>query len=136
QSPLRAPTVFNFFEPGYAQPGILAAAGLVAPEFQITNEQSLVATTNILRRAAFRGVGSWEYPIVLDLSEVLPLAADDDQLLDWMDLMLLGGTMSAEMRDTLRSTLNLLEIGRADEEETVKSIIYLIATSSEFAVQK
>ncbi|MCV5648263.1 DUF1800 family protein, partial [Escherichia coli] len=37
QSPLRAPSVFNFYRPGYVPPGTaLAAAGLVAPEMQIT----------------------------------------------------------------------------------------------------
>jgi hypothetical protein len=31
QSPLRSPTVFNFFYPGYEFPGVLAAAGLTTP---------------------------------------------------------------------------------------------------------
>ncbi|HEX9945755.1 MAG TPA: DUF1800 family protein, partial [Thermoanaerobaculia bacterium] len=34
ETPLRAPTVFNFFEPSYALPGEIAQAGLVSPEFQ------------------------------------------------------------------------------------------------------
>ena len=38
QSPLLAPSVFNFFCPIYARPGAIAAAGLVAPEFQINTE--------------------------------------------------------------------------------------------------
>jgi uncharacterized protein (DUF1800 family) len=60
QAAARAPTVFNFFEPNHVHPGILAQAGLLAPEFQITSEQSLVSTTNALRRAVFRGLGSSE----------------------------------------------------------------------------
>ena len=36
QTPMRSPTVFNFFEPDYSSPGILAQAGLVTPEFQLT----------------------------------------------------------------------------------------------------
>ena len=36
EAALRSPTVFNFFDPGYVQPGTLASAGLFAPEFQIT----------------------------------------------------------------------------------------------------
>lgn len=36
QTPMRSPTVFNFFEPDYSFPGILAQAGLVTPEFQLT----------------------------------------------------------------------------------------------------
>src|SRR5262249_7641108 len=40
QNPLRAPTVFNFFEPTYVMPGAIAQAGLVSPEFKITNEET------------------------------------------------------------------------------------------------
>ena len=52
QSPLRSPSVFNFFRPGYVPPNsAIAAAGLVAPEFQITNESSVVGYVNYMQRA-------------------------------------------------------------------------------------
>lgn len=47
QTPLRASTVFNFFEPDYQFPGTLAANGLITPEFQISSD------TNVLRQANF-----------------------------------------------------------------------------------
>jgi hypothetical protein len=47
QTPLRANTVFNFFEPDYQFPGVLAANGLITPEFQISSD------TNVLRQANF-----------------------------------------------------------------------------------
>lgn len=47
QTPLRAPTVFNFFEPDYQFPGVLSANGLVTPEFQISSD------TNVIRQANF-----------------------------------------------------------------------------------
>src|SRR5690606_15429469 len=34
QAALRAPSVFNFFEPNFVLPGAVAAAGLYAPEYQ------------------------------------------------------------------------------------------------------
>jgi len=46
QSPLLAPTVFNFFLPSYAQAGPIMNAGLVAPEFQITTETTVVGGLN------------------------------------------------------------------------------------------
>ena len=47
QSPLRSPSVFNFFRPGYVPPNSsIAGASLVAPEFQITNESSVVGYLN------------------------------------------------------------------------------------------
>jgi uncharacterized protein (DUF1800 family) len=47
QTPLGAPTVFNFFEPTYKFPGELADAGLTTPEFQISSD------TNVIRQANF-----------------------------------------------------------------------------------
>ncbi len=48
QRPLGAPSVFNFFEPDYRQPGAILAANLVSPEFQIINENSTMLTANDL----------------------------------------------------------------------------------------
>jgi len=41
QYPYHAPTVFNWWEPGYAPPGAISEAGMVAPEMQHLNELHL-----------------------------------------------------------------------------------------------
>jgi uncharacterized protein (DUF1800 family) len=48
QSPLRAPSVFNWFLPDYVVPGSMAEAGLFAPEMQIASETNLVNRINRL----------------------------------------------------------------------------------------
>jgi uncharacterized protein (DUF1800 family) len=48
QSPLRAPSVFNWFLPDYIVPGPMAEAGLFAPEMQIASETNLVSRINRL----------------------------------------------------------------------------------------
>ncbi len=48
QSPLRSPTVFNFFYPGYEFPGALASAGLTTPEFQLTTDSGISAQMNFI----------------------------------------------------------------------------------------
>jgi uncharacterized protein (DUF1800 family) len=48
QSPLRAPSVFNWFLPDYVVPGPMAEAGLFAPEMQIASETNLVNRINRL----------------------------------------------------------------------------------------
>jgi uncharacterized protein (DUF1800 family) len=51
QRPHGAPSVFNFYEPDYQQPGAIAAANLYSPEFQIINENtSMLAANDMLRR--------------------------------------------------------------------------------------
>ncbi|MDQ3621372.1 MAG: DUF1800 family protein [Verrucomicrobiota bacterium] len=46
QIPLRAPTVFNWFPPDYNPGGVIASAGLVAPELRLTNESSVIQAIN------------------------------------------------------------------------------------------
>ena len=60
QTPLRAPSVFNFYRPGYVAPGTrFAAAGLVAPEMQILNESSAAGWVNYMRDNLNSGVGQF-----------------------------------------------------------------------------
>ena len=52
QSPLRSPSVFNFFRPGYVPPHTaLAEAELVAPEFQIHNESTTASYINFMSQS-------------------------------------------------------------------------------------
>jgi len=77
QSPLRSPSVFNFFRPGYVPPNsAIGSAGLVAPEFQITNESSVVGYLNYMQRAVSTGIGD----VVADYSNLLPLADNAQSL--------------------------------------------------------
>jgi len=49
QSPLRSPTVFNFFRPAYVPPNSsIATEGLVAPEFQLSNESTTILYINYM----------------------------------------------------------------------------------------
>ena len=50
QTPMFAPSVFNFFRPGYVPSGQgLAQAGLVVPEMQLTHELSVAGYMNYIR---------------------------------------------------------------------------------------
>ncbi len=53
QTPLRSPTVFNYFLPDYQFPGILGEAGLITPEFEITSETSVIRQANFLYNGLF-----------------------------------------------------------------------------------
>jgi uncharacterized protein (DUF1800 family) len=52
QSPLRSPSVFNFFRPGYVPPGI----GVTAPEFQLVNETTVGGYLNFMQRTIQQGI--------------------------------------------------------------------------------
>jgi hypothetical protein len=60
QTPLRAPSVFNFYRPGYVPPGTAAAARkLAVPELQIANETTAAGYVNFMRDNVASGVGQW-----------------------------------------------------------------------------
>jgi uncharacterized protein (DUF1800 family) len=59
QTPLRSPSVFNFYRPGYVAPGTAGAArSLVAPELQIAHETTAAGYVNYMRDNVASGVGS------------------------------------------------------------------------------
>jgi uncharacterized protein (DUF1800 family) len=141
QSPLLAPSVFNFFSPNYRQPGAIAAAGLVAPEFQITTETSMVGQLNffatLIKNA---GYGSGDTRLAMDLAPQTTLAADPAKLADNLNLLLLDGSMSAGLRSTLINTLAALpgpKTGSGSSvSDRVKAALIMISLSPEFAIQK
>jgi uncharacterized protein (DUF1800 family) len=57
QRPYGAPTVFNFYEPDYKQPGQVTDAGLFSPELQIIHEVTAVSTANELYGRICSGYG-------------------------------------------------------------------------------
>ena len=130
QSPLSASTVFNFFEPGYVSPGILAAANLVAPEFQITTATSIVLTSNALRSATFGNLSG----VTLDLAAINAYQNDPAGMVDWLNTLLMGGSMSPGMRTTVIDAVTRISATTANER--ARTAINLITISPEYAVQK
>jgi uncharacterized protein (DUF1800 family) len=135
QSPLLSPSVFNFFSPNYRQPGPLAAANLVAPEFQVTTETSMVGGLNFFAKLVKNGsYGSGDTKLTLNLVELTALAATPAALADRLSLLLLCGNMSEALRGNLVTTLNALPAAKAGDR--VKAALILVAMSPEFAIQK
>ena len=77
QSPLLAPSVFNFYSPNFRQPGAVARAGLYSPEFQITTETSVVGSLNFFADLFnSEGYGDGRNRQALDLKPLAALAGD------------------------------------------------------------
>lgn len=99
----RAPSVFNFFRPGYTPPNTaIATAGLVAPEFQITNELSVVAFINYMQSVIQNGTGD----VRGDYAAFTALAADSQALVDEVNLVLAAGQLSAATVAAIRAAVD------------------------------
>ena len=137
QSPLRAPSVFNFFRPGYAPPGAAfapyAAAGLVAPEFQLANETSVVGYLNTMQSVIANGRGD----VRADYSAWRPLADDPPALVARLDTLLAAGQLQPATRATIAAAVGAMPAGsEAARGGRVHAAVLLVMASPEFLVLK
>lgn len=139
QAPLRSPSVFNFYSPFYRPPGEMLDNDLYGPEFQITTHTLITSGTNRLHDLVL-----WlnDSNNSLDADDVYirtgyerSLANDPAALVDHLDLMLMAGQMSADMRTVLINRVNGISMDDGGFDRVVEAI-YLIVTSPEGAVQR
>jgi uncharacterized protein (DUF1800 family) len=134
QNPLRAPSVFNWFRPGYAPPGEIMRRGLVAPEFQITHETTATGYANFMSYTVERGHGWNETGLKSSYTPELALASNPAALLDHLNLLLLAGQMTPGTRDIILTAVSAMPA--SNPRGRVMTAITLVMLSPEFIVQK
>lgn len=140
QAPLRSPSVFNFFRPGYVPANSQAAANsMVAPEFQIVNETSVATYVNFMERT-IDGRGFWVRDVKARYTDELAIAHDASALLDRLDLVLTGQQLTQTTKDTILTALNDQEVTEASDEATklrrIHIAVLLVMVSNDYLVQK
>lgn len=139
QSPLLAPSVFNFYSPTYRPAGPLASAGLVAPEFQITSETTVVGSLNFFAALVQGGGYGWdESRLELQLAPLVAQAAGDAAaLVQQLDLLLFDLQMTQGTRTRLQTLLQALPgTSTFDREQRVKSALLVALMSPDHVIQK
>ena len=134
QNPLRAPSVFNWFRPGYAPPGEILRRGLVAPEFQITHETTVTGYANFMVYTVEAGYAYGADNIRAGYAAELALAGQPTALLDRLSLLLTAGSMGAATRNTILTAVNA--IPATDALRRVHTAVALTLLSPEFIIQK
>ena len=110
QSALNAPTVFNFWRPGYVPSNSkMGAAGLLAPEFQVVDEVSVSGYLNTIQTAIQSGIGS-SSDIKSTYDNELALAATPQALVDRLNLLLCYGQMSAALQSKIVTAITAIAI--------------------------
>jgi uncharacterized protein (DUF1800 family) len=134
QTPMRSPSVFNFYRPDYQPPnGDIFAAGIYAPEMQITEETSVVGYLNYMREAIQGGTGDGR-EIKADYTPELALADTPELLLDRVNLLLMQNQMSSGLRTQILTAINS-NPGNSKLNK-VYLAIFLTMASPEYIVQK
>ncbi len=140
QSPLRSPSVFNFFRPGYVPAGSQAAdRDLLAPEFQLVNESSVAGYVNQMERV-INGSAFWSRDIQPQYTAELDIADNSTALLDRLDLLLTAGQLSDNTRSIIQPVLDEIDVTATSDNDTKLSRIHLavllIMASNDYLVQK
>jgi uncharacterized protein (DUF1800 family) len=134
QTPMSAPSVFNFFRPEYQPPNTsIATANLFAPEMQLTEETSVVGYLNFMRNTIPYGTGSAS-DVKANYAAELALASTPDLLVDRISLLLMQNNMSATLRGQILAAINSNPSNSAQNK--VYLAIFLAMASPEYLVQK
>jgi uncharacterized protein (DUF1800 family) len=137
QSPLRSPSVFNFFRPGYVPPNTaIAVAGRQAPEFQLLNETTTAGYINFLQWVTRGGYNDIK-PTYADL---LPIAHDVPAVVAWFNLRLAANQLSTESLNVITAVLTAFNITAASSNDNKLNMLatgaFLFLISPEYLVQK
>jgi len=134
QSPLRSPTVFNFFRPGYVPPNSdLGVNGVTAPEFQLCNESTVAGYLNYMQTVIASGVGD----LKPDYSADLALAGDAVALVDRYALLLSGDGLSTATKASIATAVGSIKIVTdANRLSRIQAAILLVMASPEYLIQK
>lgn len=155
QSPLNAPSVFNFFRPGYVPPSTaLSASKSTVPEFQIVNESTVCAYINCLQNILPQGIwvnapalpnysddhSTDTFDIVPDYSAELALIDNPDALVARLNLLLCANQLSA---NTVNQIVQALRVDGTNSGSNSNAKAFYIARailfvmcSAEYLIQK
>lgn len=139
QSPLRSPSVFNFYRPGYIAPSTESGdAGLTAPELQIVNQASALGYMNFMTRFIIQGDTTQLGRPVPNFSEELAVGNDSDALLDLINMKLLAGGMSDETRAAIKEAVDALPVRDTNSRDNdirarVRIALLMAVASADYA---
>jgi uncharacterized protein (DUF1800 family) len=157
QSPLQAPSVFNFFRPGYVPPSTaLASLQYTAPEFQLVNESTTASYVNYLENILYQGmwvrapelITSPDNPTPTDGPDIVPnyaaelaLVGNAQALFRRLNLLLCAGQLSDATLNEMITLFTTYEGSNASSPDNAKrsyvaKAIMFVMCNAEYLVQK
>jgi len=137
QNVFMSPTVFNYYSPEF----YIQGTSLKSPEFGIYTTATSVGRLNLGNTFVFSrfnvSVPTRPSGTSFKFTELLPFAQADasgNQLLDELNTRMMHGTMSASMRSTILTAV--LAVPSTNPTLRVQQAVYLVATSSQYQVQR
>ncbi|MGL5002158.1 MAG: DUF1800 family protein, partial [Casimicrobium sp.] len=159
QSPMTAPSVFNFYSPDYAPFGPLTypmsrpmdeatfstrkAEPLVGPEFELVTATSIAGFANYSRTTIYKGVNEnnadwWKPNYDRYIGSSNPLADRPQEMVDELDLLLTANNLKPAFKANLVALANAITRSNiADQrEQRFQAVFWQIMNSADYAVQR
>jgi uncharacterized protein (DUF1800 family) len=136
-------TVFSYYQPGYEVPG----TKILGPAFGILSTSTTLRRANNINTLIYSGVTANTTPTQspdrprgtsLDLSNLEGMSANPGTMMDYLNNLMLHGTMSTEMRNSIITAVSAVN----DADTTVRArkraqmAAYLVTTSSQYDIQR
>lgn len=129
QTPVRAPSVFNFFSPDYVIPKVLVNA----PEFGIESSATIMTRMNVMD-TLIANKYSYVVPNLSSTSSWAQLASSSPQsLVDTLGMLFLQGKMPSAMNTAI---VNYITSATTDPAQRARLAAYLVLTSPQYKVMK
>lgn len=137
-------TVFSYYQPEYEVPG----TKILGPAFGILSTSTTLRRANNINTLVYTGVpANLTSPTAfspdrpkgtsVDLSNLEALASDPDAIATQLNALMLHGTMSTAVRNSIIAAMNAIPISDANfARKRAQVAAYLVATSSQYDIQR
>ncbi|MGH9367832.1 MAG: DUF1800 family protein [Thermoanaerobaculia bacterium] len=151
QDVYRPPTVFSYFPADFETPG----TGLLGPEFGILSATTALRRANFVNTMVYSKItkssnpttGNAPYGTTLDFTRLMPLAGNAQALVTELNRLMLHGSMSTyptvglnNMNDSVVQAVNAISCpapcSGTSATTRIRQAVYLVASSSQYQVQK
>ena len=153
QSPLYAPSVFNFFRPGFVPPNTaLVATKSPAPEFQVVNETTVGGYLNYMQNIIRFGIfvpepnvaeglfRNYVADVTATYTAEMALVLDAAALVRRLNLLMCAGQLSAATQKIMVDALNANALTAASNNDRkldrICAAVLMVLGCSEYLVQK
>jgi uncharacterized protein (DUF1800 family) len=132
QAVFQPDTVFGYYPAGYEVPG----TSLLGPEFGIQSAITAFRRANLVNTLVYSRIAvGTNNPLgtSLDLSGIIPMASDPNAMVEELNQRLCRGLLSPSVKAVIVAAVNT---GQPTQTAQAQAAVYLVATSSQFQVER
>ena len=135
-------TVFSYYQPEYEVPG----TKILGPAFGILSTSTTLKRANNINTLVYSGIQANTTPAQspdrprgtsVDLANIEAMASNPGQVADYLNALMLHGTMSTQFRNSIITAMNAIPGSDANfARKRAQVAAYLVATSSQYDIQR